>query len=298
MDMTPQKPAYPKNTADSFQIRNLKSETNPKNQNSNSQLELRAGFELQILNLFRISDFKFRISNCVLCAFVVNSFIMITFLPLGDQAAMAYFPDEAAALSFATAVRHVNPAWLVDVVQAYTSVAVFFDLSRTNFSRASTELQKLSDFEFRTSNFGLDPQVRRHRIPCCYELQLDMPRVAEHLKLSADEIIRLHSETVYTVYAIGFCPGFPYLGYLPPALCGVPRLDSPRPRLEAGSVGLTGRQAGIYTEPRPGGWHIIGRTPLELVHVADDYFPLRTGDKVQFERIDEKEFRQLKGQRL
>jgi len=223
---------------------------------------------------------------------------MVNFLPLGDQAAMAYFPDEAAALSFATAVRHANPAWLVDVVQAYTSVAVFFELSRTNFAQVSAELHKISDSEFRISNVGLESQVRRHRIPCCYELQLDMTRVAEHLKLSADEIIRLHSEMEYTVYAIGFCPGFPYLGYLPPALCGVPRLDSPRPRLEAGSVGLTGRQTGIYTEPRPGGWHIIGRTPLELVHVADGYFPLRTGDKVQFERIDEKEFRRLKGKRL
>jgi inhibitor of KinA len=116
--------------------------------------------------------------------------------------------------------------------------------------------------------------------------------------LPADEIIRLHSETEYTVYAIGFCPGFPYLGYLPPALCGVPRLDSPRKQLEAGSVGLTGRQTGIYTEPRPGGWNIIGRTPLELVNVADGYFPLRTGDKVKFTRIDEKEFDRLKGKRL
>jgi inhibitor of KinA len=223
---------------------------------------------------------------------------MPTFLPLGDQAAMAYFPDEAAALMFAAAVRQANPPWLVDVVCAYTSVAVFFDLARTNFAHAGAELQKLSDFEFRISDFGLYPQVRRHRIPCCYELQLDLTRVVQHVRLSADEVIRLHSETEYTVYAIGFCPGFPYLGYLPPALCGVPRLDSPRPRLEAGSVGLTGWQTGIYTEPRPGGWSIIARTPLELVHVADGYFPLRTGDKVQFERIDEKEFQRLKGQRL
>src|SRR2546428_14004780 len=137
-----------------------------------------------------------------------------------------------------------------------------------------------------------------HRIPCCYELQLDLARVAQHLGLSADEIIRLHSETEYTVYAIGFCPGFPYLGYLPEELCGVPRLESPRPRLDAGSVGLTGRQTGIYTEPRPGGWNIIGRTPLELVHVADGYFPLRTGDKVKFTRLDEKEFNRLRGLRL
>jgi inhibitor of KinA len=68
--------------------------------------------------------------------------------------------------------------------------------------------------------------------------------------------------------------------------------------VEAGSVGLTGRQTGIYTEARPGGWNLIGRTPLELVHVADGYFPLRTGDRVQFERIDEAEYGRLLGERL
>ena len=72
----------------------------------------------------------------------------------------------------------------------------------------------------------------------------------------------------------------------------------PRLRLEPGSVGLTGRQTGIYTEARPGGWNILGRTPLELVHVADGYFPLRTGDRVQFLRIDEVEFQRLVGCRL
>jgi inhibitor of KinA len=127
---------------------------------------------------------------------------------------------------------------------------------------------------------------------------LDLERVAGQVGLTAAEVIRLHAETVYTVYAIGFCPGFPYLGYLPGPLCGVPRLPAPRLRVEAGSVGLTGRQTGIYTEPRPGGWNLIGRTPLQLVDVADGYFPLRTGDQVQFIRIDEAEFRRLLGQRL
>ena len=125
-----------------------------------------------------------------------------------------------------------------------------------------------------------------------------MPRVAEYLELPAEEVIRQHTGTEYTVYAIGFCPGFPYLGYLPAALGGVPRLDQPRLRVEAGSVGLTGRQTGIYTEVRPGGWNVIGRTPLELVHVEDGYFPLRTGDKVRFERIGEADFQRLAGQRL
>src|SRR5204863_8697667 len=116
--------------------------------------------------------------------------------------------------------------------------------------------------------------------------------------LPADEVVRLPSGATYTVYAIGFCPGFPYLGYLPAGLCGIPRLPAPRLRVEAGSVGLTGRQTGIYTEPRPGGWNLIGRTPLQLVDVKDEYFPLRTGDQVKFARIDEREFRSFEGKRL
>ena len=212
--------------------------------------------------------------------------------PLGDQAALAYFADEAAALGFAAAVRESNPPWLVDVVQAYTSVAVFFTLDRANFAAVAEALRRLD-------RPGQPPAAGRlHRIPCCYERGPDLARVARQCRLPADEVVRLHTATMYTVYAIGFCPGFPYLGYLPEALCGVPRLEKPRLRVEAGSVGLTGRQTGIYTEVRPGGWNLIGQTPLELVHVRDGYFPLRTGDRVCFERIDEAEFERLRGRRL
>jgi inhibitor of KinA len=220
---------------------------------------------------------------------------MNSFLPLGDQAVLAYLADEAAAWLFAAAVRQANEPWLVDVVQAYTSVAVFFDLDKIQYAEVVKQLRRLGS-ECKISE--VLPEVRCHRIPCCYELQLDLARVAEHSGLLIEEVIRLHAEEEYTVYAIGFCPGFPYLGYLPPGLSGVPRLAAPRVRVEAGSVGLAGRQTGIYTEARPGGWNLIGRTPLQLVDVADGYFPLRTGDRVRFERIDETRYRQLLGERI
>jgi inhibitor of KinA len=220
---------------------------------------------------------------------------MKALVPLGDQAALAYFDAEAEALSFAMAVRKANDSWLIDVVSAYASVAVYFDLAQTDFAAVSDRLRQI---ERRSAGDRGAAEGRFHTIPCCYELQLDLARVAEWTGLVPEEIIRIHAETEYTVYAIGFCPGFPYLGYLPLALCGVPRLESPRLAVDAGSVGLTGRQTGIYTEPRPGGWNLIGRTPLELVNVADGYFPLRTGDRVRFVRIDEKEYARLKGQRL
>ena len=125
-----------------------------------------------------------------------------------------------------------------------------------------------------------------------------MARIAEHTGLTTEEVIRLHTGQDYTVYAIGFCPGFPYLGYLPKPLCGVPRLPSPRLRVEPGSVGLTGRQTGIYPLERPGGWNLLGRTPLQLVDVENGYFPIRAGDLVTFQRIDEAEFKELQGHRL
>jgi inhibitor of KinA len=212
--------------------------------------------------------------------------------PLGDQAVLAACADEAEALRFAAAVRRLNPPWLVDVVQAYATVAAFFDPERTYFNEAKAALHDLGMEE------AGSPVGSLHLVPCCYALNLDLERVAAATGLSADEVIQLHSSAEYTVYAIGFCPGFPYLGYLPPPLCGVPRLTAPRLRVEAGSVGLTGKQTGIYTEDRPGGWNLVGRTPLELVNVADGYFPLRTGDRVRFVPIDEAEYGRLLGRRL
>jgi inhibitor of KinA len=216
---------------------------------------------------------------------------VISFQPLGDQALLAAFADEGAALCWAEAVRRLNPPWLLDVVQAYTTVAAFFDPDRVNYASALAALQDLT-------GAGGESAGRLHEVPCCYEMQLDLGRVARHTGLTADEVIRLHASAEYTVYAIGFCPGFPYLGYLPAPLCGVPRLEAPRLRVEAGSVGLTGRQTGVYTEARPGGWALVGRTPLALVDVADGYFPLRTGDRVRFVRIDEAAFGRLRGERL
>jgi inhibitor of KinA len=215
--------------------------------------------------------------------------------PLGDQALLASFAEEDAAASLADAVRRNAPDGLVDVVQAYATVAVFFRLEETCYRDVAWHVQRLVDADMVKGGTEIG---RLHRIPCCYDFPLDQKRVAEQTGLRVEDVIDRHRGTEYRVYAIGFCPGFPYLGYLPAALQGVPRLDSPRLRVEAGSVGLTGKQTGIYTEVRPGGWNLIGRTPLTLVSLAEGYFPMRTGDRVHFERIDEREFNRLKGERL
>lgn len=216
----------------------------------------------------------------------------MTFTPLGDQALIAYAASEEAAVRFAAAVRDANPPWLEDVVPAYASVGIFFDADLINTHDALAWLRTLKPAP------GKSRPRRILEIPVCYEMGPDLKRVANFLKLKSSDVIAKHAATTYTVHAIGFVPGFPYLGYLPNELCGVPRLDSPRLQVEPGSVGLTGRQTGIYPLPKPGGWSLIGRTPLVLVNVADGYFPLRVGDTVTFRRISESEFRSLDGQRL
>jgi len=220
---------------------------------------------------------------------------MNALLPLSDQAALAYFEDEGSALAFAAAVRARNDPDVIDVVPAYTSVAVFFDLERTTFGSIADRLRRIESHSqvTRASVLG-----KLHRIPCCYEMGPDLERVAAHAGLSVPDVIGIHAGEEYTVHAIGFCPGFPYLGYLPESLAGTPRLPAPRLAVPPGTVGLAGRQTGIYTEERPGGWNLIGRTPLELVNVTDGYFPLRTGDRVQFVRIDETAFHRRRGERL
>jgi len=108
--------------------------------------------------------------------------------------------------------------------------------------------------------------------------------------MTASEVVANHSGRDYTVFAIGFLPGFPYLGYLPEALCGLPRREAPRVRVPAGSVAIAGRQTGVYPAESPGGWYLLGRTPLRIVDVARGHFPIRAGDRVRFEPISPAEF--------
>lgn len=216
----------------------------------------------------------------------------MTLTPLGDQAFLAYLPDEAAASRVAGTIRSLNPPWLEDVVPAYSSVGVFFRPRSVKAAEVAAWLSALP------RGGSAAAQGRSVVVPVCYERGPDLGRVAELTGRSAEDVIALHTGPEYTVYAIGFVPGFPYLGYLPKELAGVARLESPRVRVEPGSVGLTGKQTGIYPLAKPGGWNLIGRTPLTIVDVEAGYFPLRVGDKVRFERVDERRFGELTGERL
>ncbi|HET7438858.1 MAG TPA: 5-oxoprolinase subunit PxpB, partial [Nitrospira sp.] len=122
----------------------------------------------------------------------------------------------------------------------------------------------------------------------------DLQDVAAFAKLSAAEVIRLHASVLYRVYMLGFSPGFPYLGLVPEPLA-MPRLPTPRITVPAGSVGIAGTQTGIYPISTPGGWRLIGRTPIALyrAHSATPFL-LNPGDLVRFEPIERQEFDRLR----
>ncbi|MCO5295869.1 MAG: allophanate hydrolase subunit 1 [Fimbriimonadaceae bacterium] len=209
-------------------------------------------------------------------------------LPLGERACL--LSDLGArAHEVARAIEALAPEGMEEVVASFDSVGVYFD---PDVFRLESLDQPLS------LSREASRDATEHVIPVCYALGEDLEEVAERLRTSPAEVARLHAEGRYECLAIGFCPGFPYLGPLPAPLAGLPRRPEPRPRVDAGAVGMTGNVTGIYTLDRPGGWWLIGRTPLQLVDVASDYFPIAVGDFVRFQAIDEGAFERLRGSRL
>ncbi|OHX66987.1 5-oxoprolinase subunit PxpB [Flammeovirga pacifica] len=177
---------------------------------------------------------------------------------------------------------------ILSVIPAYTSITIQFDDTIIDYS----ELKFIvSDINIQHPN-NL-PIQRIVEIPVCYDasLGLDLADVENQLKLSVDEIIKLHSSNLYTVHMIGFSPGFMYLGGLSPQLY-IPRKSTPRLKIPAGAVGLADQQTGIYPQATPGGWQIIGQTPISMFDVNQPP-KVKMGDKVKFEPIDLSTYQQL-----
>jgi KipI family sensor histidine kinase inhibitor len=216
---------------------------------------------------------------------------MVSLEPLGDRALLAHFATEREAARWVAAVRARGLTGVIDVVLAYRSAAVFADPDRADLDTLETELGSLD------AGPG-EPGARKLLvIPVLYEGP-DLDQVAARLNLTPDEVVALHAATVYDVFAIGFLQGFPYAGYLPPALSGLPRRDEPRLKVPGGSVAIAGRQTGIYPRESPGGWHLLGRTPLRIADPNEGYFPIRAGDRIQFRSIDSREYEDRHDERL
>lgn len=190
----------------------------------------------------------------------------------------------------AEAIWRVRPEWLVDCYASYETVGLFFNAGELDLEVLERFLDTLAVPE--------QGECRTHTVPVCYEMGEDVEEACNLLSMSIDELAAAHCSNSYACFAIGFTPGFPYLGYLPDGLRGIPRRAQPRVRVEPRSVAISGKQTGIYPMATPGGWAIIGRTPIEMVNVKDGYFPISAGDEVQFARIDQAEFKKLQGSRL
>jgi KipI family sensor histidine kinase inhibitor len=211
--------------------------------------------------------------------------------PLGDRAFLAHFAAEPAAGGWAAAVRECRWPGVTDVVLAYRSVAVFADPERVDLLALESRLRDV------TATEDCRPQGKQVIIPVLYD-GLDLDDVAARLAMSRQEVIALHSQAEYHVFAIGFLPGFPYAGYLPPALAGLARRDSPRLKVPAGSVAIAGHQTAVYPVDSPGGWHLLGTTPLCIADVETGYFPIRAGDRIRFQPITASEFEGRRHERI
>lgn len=203
--------------------------------------------------------------------------------PLGDRTVLLSCRDELVAQQLANTIRQAHWSSIENLVVAYQTLAIHLDTTQESLSVWLPRLASLKPT-------ALEQNPQLHTIPCCYELGEDLESVAKQLSISPDKVVELHTSTVFTIYAIGFSPGFPYLGWLPKELQGIARRSEPRLRVPAGSVAMVGRQSAIYPQSTPGGWALIGRTPQEMVDVAAGYFPLSVGDQVKFTAISPNEF--------
>jgi inhibitor of KinA len=231
-------------------------------------------------------------------------------VPLGDTALLLELGDAIEDAVY----RRVRTAWqalaasplpgVTEVVPAYTSVTVYYDPWQA--VQAGAPEQGVADWLGTKVRERLKnpPKVEKNagrtvEVPMVYggEFGPDLGHVAKHAKLSAEEVIRRHSKADYLVHLVGFAPGFPYLGGLPKELA-TPRQAKPRMKVPPGSVGIGGAQTGIYPLATPGGWNLIGRTPLRLFRPAEDPpVLLRAGDRVKFRAISGEEFARLEAAR-
>lgn len=191
-----------------------------------------------------------------------------------------------------------NPfSGFIECVPAYSSLTIYFGAD-CNIDDLKNKLQKKITItenknHFNTSSKNQDEQTIE--IPVCYDSQFghDLPLLSSALKLSIEEIIQIHSEHMYRVYMIGFIPGFPYIGVLPQQL-ETSRKQNPSLKIPSGSIGIAGKQTGIYPTEIPGGWQIIGRTPLTIFNkINEPACLLKAGDRVKFVPITKKEFDQF-----
>ena len=208
----------------------------------------------------------------------------------GDDSILVKFGEEidskinSKVLSLSSYLSNNKIPDIKDFTVGYSTVLIFYDSLNISHYLFLKKIREIVTKKLKKNKISDQKVVE---IPVLYskEFGLDLDSVSNQTGLIVEEIIRLHTNKEYIVYTMGFTPGFPYLGGLDKKLA-VPRLKKPRIKVEKGSVGITGTQTGIYPIESPGGWNIIGRTPIELFNSnSDSPSILKPGDKVKFFEI-------------
>jgi KipI family sensor histidine kinase inhibitor len=222
---------------------------------------------------------------------------LVHILPAGDCALVVEFENKIApevnarVMQLCAAIKGSAIKGVVDFIPTFRSVLVSYDPLVISYNKLQKRLQKLSEIKSDAAN----NTARIFHIPVCYggEFGEDIGDVAAHTGLSVDEVVAMHSEKPYLIYMLGFLPGFPYLGGLNEKLF-TPRLPSPRTSIPAGSVGIGGEQTGIYPLASPGGWRLIGRTPLKPYDAKrEEPILYAAGDYIKFDPVSETEYNKI-----
>jgi len=207
-------------------------------------------------------------------------------IPLGDSALLVQLGDEIdinvnrRVHTLATLLNSSAIEGMIETVPAYFTLAIHYNPLILTYDEIHQwvrgKLERMEDVNTRTP--------RRFEVPVRYggEYGVDLQFVADFHHLRVEDVIRIHSERIYTIYMMGFTPGFPYMGKVDNAI-NTPRLETPRTRVPAGTVGIAGSQTGIYPIDSPGGWRLLGRTSLQLFDpAADSPFLFSPGDEIRF----------------
>src|SRR5215218_3313933 len=224
-----------------------------------------------------------------------------TIFPLGDSALTLDFGNiidlelNHYVLSLYHHFKRKKIHGILDIVPAYSSLSFHYNiLEIRQSSKVGTAFEIVKGFIEKELTGYLTQDTRRQQriyIPVCYSsaFALDIEFITTEKGLSKEEVIKFHTDQLYNIYMIGFLPGFPYLGEVNEAIA-VPRKTQPRALVPSGSVGIAGKQTGIYPLASPGGWQIIGRTPLKMFEKEkSEPVLLQPGDEVQFYSITEDE---------
>lgn len=227
----------------------------------------------------------------------------------GENALIIYFSDKTSNATSAKiqqteqlirqAMKNDLSGTIIDLIPSYASLLVVFNILTTDYHQVRNKLRALLALldENVATNNNMEPSDLVE-LPVYYseESGPDLTIIAKRSKLSVEQVIDIHQAQSYRVYAIGFAPGFAYLGEVDEKIAS-PRLSTPRMKVPKGAVAIADKQTAIYPSTSPGGWNIIGLCPIDMFNVnATPIMPVKVGDKVKFKAIDKREFLALGGE--